>query len=575
MLLMNFQKYSWVPRVAYASIIFSLLTLLSTGSKAQNGSPARAYADSSTLYVKKGTPILLYMGANAQGTKAVLLKNSTGKGDAIRWNGHGLAKLTHLNLYLGRNIRFDIFADGLSPKTQYDIAQGKGKLSGGTMYLSGSCVVELSSVDADAGVNNTYVSVNGSDFAPYSQPIALTQEGTYLVKFYSVDNVGNKEDTFTQTFVVDTTPPATELAVLGDRHNNVLSARALLSLSATDAVGVDKIYYTLNGAAQKVYSKPVSVMALPEGEYTILWHATDIVGNVAATDSFTFYVDRTAPMVFEEIVGNTYMVGGKEYSSGRSRLKVAAVDNKAGVKEVWFSINGAPFELYDKPVFLSDIAGAVNIRSYAIDMVGNKGNSNAEAQEFSMPSIDITGPIMSYSFSGLTQTLRDTLWISPQTRVAIRATDNGAGLSRIAYRVSGGEEQTYTQPFTIATAGAYEIKATAYDNVDNLNVLAFTFAVDAVAPTIYSHFSVEPIGYRMVDGASFPVFPAGVMLFLAATDNTVGLDQILVGINGAKPVVYKQALSGFKHSDTPVTIEAVAADNLGNASVKEIRFFVE
>ena len=50
-------------------------------------------------------------------------------------------------------------------------------------------------------------------------------------------------------------------------------------------------------------------------------------------------------------MGNTYMVGGKEYSSGRSRLKVAAVDNKAGVKEVWFSINGAPFELYDKPVF--------------------------------------------------------------------------------------------------------------------------------------------------------------------------------------------------------------------------------
>jgi hypothetical protein len=279
-------------------------------------------------------------------------------------------------------------------------------------------------------------------------------------------------------------------------------------------------------------------------------------------------------MVFEEIIGNTYMVAGKEYSSGRSQLKIAAVDNKAGVREVYYSLNNGEFARYERPVYLSDILGAVTIRSYAIDNVGNRSESDTQSEQFAMPTIDITGPIISYDFIGKKLLLRDTLWIGPETRIALRARDNGAGVNRIIFKHTDGPDTEYTEPFSIAKGGYYRVNLTAYDNVDNLNLLSFEVGVDNRPPLIFCHFSAEPYRHIEEDGRRIPVYPLGTKVFLAATDNLSGEVIITFSINNSKPSRYSSVIESLGVNKSYL-IRVEAVDALGNRSEKEFAFAIQ
>jgi hypothetical protein len=492
----------------------------------------------------------------------------------IHWSGHGLKHLSHLNLYLGRRVNLYLFADALPPKTLLSYDSKKGIQKDNTIYLSGQGIIELNSVDPDAGLEGIYYSLNGETNIQYAEPITLKREGEYKLSIFALDNVGNKEEEITRTIVVDNTPPLSHLELEGDKFENIVSGRSNLSITAVDDLGVKQIFYTIDSSKAMEYTKPIKASTLSEGEHTISWYSIDEVDNVEATKSFPFYVDKTPPMVFEEVVGNTYIIAGKEFSSGRSQLKIAAVDNKSGVKEINYSLNSSPFKTYDKPVYLSDILGTVSVKSFAIDNVGNRSISDSQSEAFTMPTVDITGPQISYSFIGPKITLNDTLWIGPKTKISISTNDRGAGVNRVTYKMKSGEEKPYSEPFTIEKMGFHDVVCTAYDNVDNLNLIAFGFGVDNQAPSIYYHFSIEPSKWLVDNGERIPVFSKGLRLYLAATDNISGVEKLGYSINEAREIQYNSPIALFK-PNTTYTLLVKSVDLLGNGSEKTIRFRVE
>jgi hypothetical protein len=551
-----------------ATILFTCNLLF-----AQDAKPF--YKDSTgKLFVQPNTSVFIYISTKADGSDAVKLISTQPEGNPLHWDGHGSHQLTHLNLYLGRRIKFDVFADGHAPKTSATFDATIGVQKNEVVYLSGTCAMELTSIDENSGIKTIFYSVNGSDFKPYTSPLNFDKEGEYILKFYATDNVGNTEDTGERRVIIDTTPPVTKLEIEGPKHNEVISYRSVIKLNATDTVGVKETFYSINNGPEARYVKPIAAGQLAEGEHSISWYSIDIVGNAEQKGAYTFFVDKTPPMVFEEIVGNTYMLSGREFSSGRSQLKIVAVDNKAGVKDIYYSINSNEFVLFEKPIYLSEITGAVTIRSYAIDNVGNKGTSDASGQQFSMPEVDIMGPTISYKFVGSQNKLRDTTWISPQTKVSIIATDKTAGINRIEYKLDDAPTTQFTEAFTVAQSGYHKVSCTAYDNVENLNISSFAFGVDAQEPELFLNFSVKPFKFAIVDGEKIPVFSAGVVLYVAATDDKSGVDKITYTLNDSRERKYSEPITSFKVGQIQEVIIKVT-DKLGNQKAEKVRFRVE
>lgn len=526
------------------------------------------------LFVQPNTSVFIYMSTKADGSDAVKLTSMQPEGNPLRWDGHGPHQLTHLNLYRGRKIKFDVFADGHAPKTSATFDATIGVQKNEVVYLSGYCAMELMSIDENSGINTIFYSVNGSGFKPYSSSLNFDKEGEYMLNFYATDNVGNTEDTGERKVIIDTTPPVTKLEIDGPKHNDIISNRSQIALKANDAIGIKETFYSINNGPEARYVKPIAAGQLAEGEHTISWYSVDIVGNIEQKSNFSFFVDKTPPMVFEEIVGNTYMLSGREFSSGRSQLKIVAVDNKAGVKEIYYSINSNEFTLYEKPIYLSEISGAVTIRSFAVDNVGNKGISDASGQQFTMPEVDIIGPAISYKFVGNQQKLRDTLWISPKTKVSIIASDKSAGINRIEYKLDDSPTIQYIQPFFVEQSGYHKVSCTAYDNVENLNISSFAFGVDALAPELFINFSVKPFKYAIVNSEKIPVYSAGVILYIAATDDKSGVSKITYSLNESRERSYSEPINHFKIGENHTIIVKVI-DILGNEKTERVIFKVE
>ena len=418
------------------------------------------------------------------------------------------------------------------------------------------------------------IAINGNDFEQYTHPLAFDQEGEFILQYYAIDNVGNQEETKKQTIFVDKTPPHTLLEFVGPEHEGVVASSTKLKLIPNDLNGIKETSYSIDGDTPKPFKDIISIANLSEGEHSISWQSVDLAGNKESIQRVSFYIDKTPPMVFEELIGNTYMVGGNEFSSGRTQLRIAAIDNKSGIKEIYYSVNDEPYLLYEKPVFLSEISGAITIKSYALDNVGNKGVSNIRDNQFAMPKVDITGPNIRFTTGKPQLVLRDTLWIGPNTQISIKANDSQSGLNRIEYKINRETPLPYTEGFTIKESGVHTIAASAWDNVENLNISALTLRVDAIAPEIYTIFSVKAHDQIVENDQEITVYDKGVTLFIAGTDDASGIDRITYSLNGSAHKTYSYPLSGFREGQIH-TLTVKATDRLGNQNESTITFRVE
>ncbi|HON70432.1 MAG: hypothetical protein KBG14_10800 [Bacteroidales bacterium] len=558
----------------FAQILLVTLTGFTFGSFAQDAEKKTFYIDSTgNLYVPLSQPVQIYMGTEPDGSNAVLLKSINKISAPLTWNGSGPQLMSHLDLYKGRKILFELYADGIPPQTSINPKSQNILEQKDAIIIRGGSIIELNATDEAAGVDKILYSINGSSFAPYNTPINLTDDGEYEIKVYSTDKLGNSEPVVSRKIIVDATPPLTEISFKGDKYEDIFSGRAALTLTASDRFGVAGTKVMIDSSGKWTdYKQPIQTANLAEGYHTLTWYSTDRAGNIEVQKNYRFFVDKTPPIVVEEIEGNSYMIGTREFSSGRSRLKVMAVDNKAGVKEIYYSLNNREFKLYEKPVMLADILGTVKLKTYAIDRVNNRSNSEANAQSFTMPTIDITGPELGYRLNGPKLVLRDTLWIGPETKIELLATDREAGVNRIEYALNQGQNKQYLEPFVLTDDGFYKLEFTGYDNVENVNVSGFTFAVDTQAPEIYWHFSVKPIGFEQVESQTLPVYPDNVRIYIGESDNLTATNTIQYSINGSKNQNYNTPITNLKVGINELAI--FATDALNNTRKETVRFII-
>ena len=569
-------------RFVVCSIFLIAVTLTSIAQKMPEHKKKTYVAPDGKFYVQKDLPVYLWLSVSPDenSEKYRLWSHETVQYsnpmyfDTEGWNSvrspSAVDTSTHKVIYPKRDIVFEVYADSKPPVTKIDYGDVKPFEYNGKMNVGSGAQVRLSASDALSGVENIYFSVDSGAYKPYSTPIEINMEKEYHIKYYAVDNVGNVESLHEVTVMYDKTSPVSKLEIDGDQYENILSNRSKIVLTSEDkGIGSKAIYYSIDSNSEKQYSIPILAAYLSQDDHTISYYAIDRVGNKESAQSYSFYVDKTPPTIIEEIMGKSFFSGGKEYSSGKTRLKLTSFDNKAGVKEVRYSVNNGEYKLYDAPVFLTQVSGNLLIKSYAVDNVNNRSNSQTANEKTNIPYIDLTGPDLSFAFKGPKFETRDTIFISKNTSVILKASDSEAGLNHIEYNIEGNNPIEYQDPFSIEKEGYSSIDFTGFDNVDNTSTESFGVKIDNTGPKISYAFGTSWL--RKEDGLF--VYPSHTVLFIIATDAVVGFQKMSYSLNGGSDTEYTGIIKGLPKGRNELIVKAY--DKLGNSSEEKLNFIIE
>ncbi|GAB4238581.1 MAG: hypothetical protein Tsb0034_14250 [Ekhidna sp.] len=536
------------------------------------------------LYVNKALPVFLSISTQRDGSDAEILEGKEPKYSSPMYlDSEGYNSIrspwqvdpeTKEVVYPKKEVVFELYADSKPPVTTLDLGGDKTNTADDvTTIKSGS--ITLTATDETSGVRDIYYSLDGASYQAYTGSIALNEEKSYSLKYYAVDFVGNAEEIKSINLKLDKTPPISELKVEGDLHESVVSSRSTLVISSTDNTsGVSKTFYSIDEGKTFVYDAPITLSSLGQGEHTIEYFAVDKVDNNEEKKSFSFYVDKTAPRVIDEIIGNTFIANGKEYYSGRTKLKLVAMDNKSGVKEILYSVNGGEFVTYTDPFYLKD-AGTLNIEVMAIDNVNNSIRTTEFSDKNNLRSyVDLSGPKLSHSISGPSFVVKDTTYINNKTKISLLGSDEDSGFKEIDYQIDAGTTQKFEEAFTIESEGFHKITFNGYDNLDNSSSSSILCFVDNTGPEVFHRFSINSNKTKTIEDKTVNVYPPHALLFLSATDRHAGLDKISYQINGGASLAYRSLIENFK-KETLYTITVSVTDKLGNLNEEDISFYIE
>lgn len=570
-------------------LLFCLMSITSLFGQAEINHEVKSYVtDEGKIYWNKKLPVYLRI-ASTPDDKGTLLKseNQSQYANPIFLDTEGVNyvrtrwavdKETLKTIAPQLEILMEVYADSKAPSNTLTVSTAPKKIRDGITYYGLGLNMSLAASDELAGVSRIFYKVNSGAYAPYGSAVPFGSEGSYDFSYYSLDNVGNYTTPATESFIVDLRAPSTYHNINGLAIDNVITTSTKLYFTMEDSLaGVDKTYYKFDDDEFILYDgKSLNTSKLSEGEHKLTYYSIDFVSNKEDSKFFQFYFDKTAPIMAADILGDRFYADDQVYFSGRTKLKLTAVDNKVGVKEILYSINGQEYQVYDQPFYLPSVSGEHTVSYYSVDNLANKSQDDlkgSSAAQFkhnvNKVYVDLTGPDMAQSFLGKYHLSRDTIFINKETRVVIKGTDPESGIGKITYSMDvSSEEISYNDPFTINTKGYHLVDYYGYDNVNNRNVGRFFVYSDHDGPEIFYTFSSAP--YEVKKGMN--VYASDVNLYLAATDDKVGLANIYYSINDGPFTEFISKVKALK-KNTNYKMAIKAVDHLGNETISTVEFY--
>ena len=539
--------------------------------------------EESKIYIQKGLPIYLSI-STSKGGEAINLETPTHPQDAnpmfldtegINYIRSKWAIDPETKAYSNprREILFPVYADGLAPKTRVVFSGASKYVGGGTTFFGPGLLFDLPAQESMSGLSKTFFSEKGQYVEYAESKSKMDTEGAHHLFFFSVDKVGNSEQTRSSSFTIDITAPETTGNFIGVKVGDVVGPSTQFSLAAKDNLsGVHATYIHLNDSKKASYSRPLLMTSLAEGPYQINYNSVDNVKNEEASKKEEIFLDKTAPVSRLKIIGDKYE-GNLTFVSERTDFNLAATDNKAGVKEIYFSTPSIEEKIFRDNFKLSDPLGLKSINFFAVDRV-----SNTEKLKKEIFFMDNKPPSTSINFGNPSFFARDTLFINEETKISLIVRDGESGPQKSQYKLNDGNNMEYSEPFVFTNEGHKRIEIFSTDNVNNVETPKYSAAyVDNSPPEIFINFGLEKIG--MEDGMA--IYPNYIRMFLGATDDKTGIKEILYTINGSDYMTYSSPKTidlsekGAFTSSKKYEIKVIARDMLGNEMNKTLSFLVK
>ncbi|HEV8638763.1 MAG TPA: DUF4082 domain-containing protein [Chloroflexota bacterium] len=306
---------------------------------------------------------------------------------------------------------------------------------------------------------------------------ALFALGTTAVSCAATDAAGNTATGGFTVTVRDSTAPA--VSASGVPAGWSATSPVVVTISASDAVGLGSVSYSLDGAPAVAApaSGTAASVAVPvggDGAHTLSYWATDAAGNASAAATATVRIDTTPPS------GTVAIDGGAAYATGVGvRLALAAADATSGVAQMRFSDDGlvwgawepyAPSRAYTLPA--GD--GPKTIQAQFRDAAGN-----ASAPAAATIILDTTAP--ETRFDG------GPAGASPGTGATFAFSSTEAGAT-FACSLDGAPFAPCASPvsFTALSEGSHTFAVRATDPAGNTDPspASSTWTVDTTPPAV-------------------------------------------------------------------------------------------
>ncbi|GAA3239030.1 carbohydrate-binding protein [Actinocorallia longicatena] len=234
----------------------------------------------------------------------------------------------------------------------------------GGWYVS-STVLTVTA-EAPAGVAKIEVSVDGGDWAVYTDPVSLSADGGHTVLYRATDRNG-RTATGTAEVKRDATAPLTTAAFAAPGDDGWSKGAVPVTLEAADATsGIAGTEYSLDSGAWTPYTGPVNVTG--DGSHTLAYRSTDKAGNTETQKAATIKIDATAPTLLVSGVAD-----GGTYGDGEElRIIWEAADTTSGVKSLAGTLDGKAYQSgLLRPLHELDL-GVHTVKVTAADAAGNE-----------------------------------------------------------------------------------------------------------------------------------------------------------------------------------------------------------
>ena len=272
--------------------------------------------------------------------------------------------------------------------------------------IAGNMTFSMSATDAHSGVKSVTITIDDQEFTELGDTNEVTYDfttsGKHFVTYKAIDNVNNTKTETAISFDVDIDAP---VITINEPSMNGIQ-------------GLTNIGQTITGTVSDNYPGEISVLVLlpgrstyipatvsgnnwslvipegeyPNGEYTIVAKAIDVVGNESNPAAETaVIIDTQAPDLGYgiESIGNGNLIDG--WFKGSVRVSGDASDETSGVMEK--SVSVALYKSEESIDLPSDFSGVFDIKVEATDYAGNKAeetysealkidNTPPEADEF-------------------------------------------------------------------------------------------------------------------------------------------------------------------------------------------------
>ncbi|MFL5758008.1 MAG: OmpL47-type beta-barrel domain-containing protein [Chloroflexota bacterium] len=182
--------------------------------------------------------------------------------------------------------------DATKPTTDLATVAGTVGVDG---WVVTPATVSFHGADALSGVAGFRTVLDGGAANLAAASLTVATSGQHTLTYATVDRAGNVGPSRTISFKVDRTAPTSSVA-LGGTQGDPAFFRTDVTVTPTSVdadSGVARLEAAVDGAAFAPVTGPILVKT--DGRHTVTFRAKDRAGNVEATKSSSFTIDRTPP----------------------------------------------------------------------------------------------------------------------------------------------------------------------------------------------------------------------------------------------------------------------------------------